>query len=431
MKRPLKIASICISACLSISPLAAQTIPAGLGSVPNLGFQLPRLGGSYSYALNASEMVSTGYYNNGTAFTTNFGGDLAYMSTSISHPFSIVYAGGVLIGNSDQPTTTYQDLSLSQVFKTKNWNFEAQDAVSYMPESPVSGLSGIPGVGDLGIDPVPIGPISGIGVLTTYGPRVSNTVTGSAGRLITARISAQASGYYSVQRFIGDNADFGVDNNSEGGSAGVSYHFNPLSTLTVSYNYTKFDYIGTAFSYTAQGGTVDYARQWNRRFSTDAYIGPQYISSPASASLYGSLPSSVQIQGGASAGFSARTLAYTFSYSRGANNGSGVLPGSFADNVVAAAHRQFGRVWNVSAALDYSRTSSLPIFTGYTFRSDGESVSGQASRLFGRRIAGYASYTVEHQSTSGFAPEQNAFSGVYQVFAFGVSYSPGSIPLGK
>ncbi len=61
---------------------------------PNVGFRIPRLPGTLSYALNASELISNGFYSGGTSLYTNFGGDLAYASTSVSHPFNVVYSGG-------------------------------------------------------------------------------------------------------------------------------------------------------------------------------------------------------------------------------------------------------------------------------------------------------------------------------------------------
>ena len=173
--------AICLFAPVALSGISlAQSIPAGVGSTPTVGFPLPQLNGSFNYSLNASELVSSSFFGSqGVEATTSLSGDLTYLSSNIRHPFSAIYSGGVLLANSGQPNTTYQSLALSQSYVTKNWNFGIQDAVSYLPESPINGLSGIPGVGDLGIDPVPVGTDAGLGILTLYGPRISNTVTGS------------------------------------------------------------------------------------------------------------------------------------------------------------------------------------------------------------------------------------------------------------
>lgn len=428
MKRSLKtlLVSIPLVSVICGSALA-QSIPAGVGTVSNVAFPLSQLGGSFNYALNASELISTGFYNTGTAYTTNLSGDLTYLSSSTKYPFSAIYTGGFLVENSGQPNTTYQSLSLSQTINTKNWNFQLQDAVSYLPESPVTGLSGVPGAGDIGIDPVPVGPESGIGILTTYGPRVSNTITASASRYITARFSAQASGFDGIQRFIGDNSTQALDNDTYGGSGGVSYHFGDRSLLAANYVYSQFTFPGTAYGYKAQGVTVDFSRQWTRRLSTDTYVGPQFLS--PSSSAFGS--DATEIAAGASVGYNGRTAFYTLGYNRGVNNGSGVIVGSFSNNVIGAAHRQFGRRWSVSGSVGYSRTSALPVLNFYSYNANSVTAGGEVVHSLGRRFAAFANYTVEEQTTAGNAPALNAFSGVYQVFGIGVSYSPGSLFLGR
>ncbi len=415
----------------AVSSAGAQSIPADAGVGPQgVGFSLPRVGGSLNYGVSASEVISTGFYNNGTSFGTNLSGDVGYVSKSQFHPFSAVYAGGVLIGDSRQPTTTYQSLSFSQILSTRHWNIAVADSVSLLPESPVGGLSGVPGTGDLGVDPVAVGSTSGIGVLTTYGPRVSNTLSGTVGRQLTGKVSAQATGIYAVQRFIGDNSTLALDSTTEGGSAGLSYHFSARDTLTGNYNYTNFNYSGNTYSFYAQGATLEYSRQWTRRFTTDAYAGPQIIGG-SSAAISGT---ATTVAAGASAGYLSRTTAYAISYSRGANNGSGVVPGSFSDSITGTAHRQFGKNWSVSGDIGYARSSSLPNFTLYQFKSDGVFVGGQGSRRLGRNFSAFISYNLQDQTynagRSAFVA-QNAFSGVYQAVGLGISYSPRSILLGR
>ena len=410
--------------------VSAQSVPASTGvTPPGVGFSLPSVGGSLNYGLSASELFSTGFYNSGTSYSTNLTGDLGYVSKSQRHPFSAVYNGGVLIANSNQPTTVYQGLSFSQVLSTQHWNIAVTDSVALLPQSPVGGLSGIPGTGDLGVDPVTVGSTSGIGILTTYGPRISNVVSGTVSRQITGKVSAQVSGNYAIQRFIGDNSQSAYDNTTEGGAAGLSYQLTARDTLTGSYSYSKFTYPGDTYSFTAQTGSVAYSRQWSRRFVTYVYGGPQAISGSSTA-INGT---SITAAAGASATYLSRTTAYSVGYSRGANNGSGVIPGSFSDSVSATAHRQLGRDWALSGAVGFSRTTSLPNFRLYQYDSKGVTFSGQGSRRLGRNFSGFLSYTVEEQNlgNSGITAVQNAFNGLYQVVSVGVSYFPHSILLGR
>ncbi len=430
MIRLLKCAPLCVWVA-AVSATGAQSLPADTGVAPQgVGFSLPRVGGSLNYGVSASEIVSTGFYDSGTSFGTNLSGDVAYVSKSQYHPFSAVYAGGVLIGNSRQPTTTYQSLSFSQVLSTKHWNITLEDSISLLPESPVGGLSGVPGTGDLGVDPVAVGSTSGIGVLTTYGPRVSNTFSGTVGRQLTGKISTQASGMYAVQRFIGANSILALDTTTEGGSAGLSYHFSARDSLTGNYNYSNFSYSGNTYSFYAQGATLEYSRQWTRRLTTDVYAGPQIIGGSSTA-IAGT---ATTIAAGASASYQSRTTGYSVAYSRGANNGSGVVPGSFSDSITGTVHRQFGKDWILSGDVGYAKSSSLPNFTLGKFESDGVFVGGQGSRRLGRFFSAFLTYSLQHQTYSASGSSlliQNAFSGVYQVVGLGISYSPRSILLGR
>ncbi len=413
------------------SAALAQSLPADTGTTaPGVGFSLPRIGGSLSYSLNAAEELSTGFYNSGTSYTTALSGDVAYISKSQSHPFSAIYDGGVLVANSGQPTTVFQSLSFSQILNTKHWNFAFADSVSLLPQSPVGGLSGVPGTGDLGVDPVAVGSTSGIGILTSYGPRVSNSFSGTAARQINGRFSAQATGVYAIQRFIGDNSDLALDSTTEGGSVGLSYRASARDSFTGNYNYSNFTYSGNTYSFYAQGATVSYSRQWSSRLGTDVYAGPQIIGGSSTA-INGT---ATTVAAGASASYASRTTSYSLSYSRGAANGSGVIPGSFSDNITLAAHRQFGHNWLASGDIGFARSVSLPNFTLYTFDSKGVSFSAQGSRRLGRYASVFVSYTIEDQSVgapAGTSVAQNAFSGLSQTVSLGVSFSPRSILLGR
>ncbi len=67
----------------------------------------------------------------------------------------MLYAGGVLFGNRyGQGVRPFQTFAVSQGLVTAAWIFGISDSVSYLPQSPTTGLSGIPGVGDLGSQPI-------------------------------------------------------------------------------------------------------------------------------------------------------------------------------------------------------------------------------------------------------------------------------------
>jgi hypothetical protein len=148
-------------------PVYAQALPAATAASANQGFQFPTVGGQLTYGVSASQTIETGYdggAGNGKVASSNISGNLAYISSSETHPFSMVYSGGYLASESSlMPSAWFHNLALSQSYRTRAWNFVLADMVSYLPESPVGSLSGIAGIGDLGITPVQVGADQGTG----------------------------------------------------------------------------------------------------------------------------------------------------------------------------------------------------------------------------------------------------------------------------
>ena len=431
MKRLARVVLPCLAAVAPhASQLLAQVAPAVVGPMAAPGFQLPTVGGSLSYAVNASESVSTGYYNQGggAAASTNVSGDLAYLSRSKTHPFSAIYSGAVLAGESNQPTTVVQNLALSQVWLSRFWGLTATDAVSYLPSTATTGLSGVPGLGDEGVDPVQTGPVTGQGALTGYAPRVSNSSTLSVNRRLSGRTSVEGSGSFVLQRFTGDDTVGLVDSNQAVGSFGGSHILDARSSVNGTYTLSKITYSPDAFSsaFNVQGVNFGYARRVNRDLSLDAGLGPQWVKTH-----FGGEHTSVNLATDVSLVYGSRKTMALVSYVRGTNSGFGVIPGGFSDSINSSARRTFYRIWNGALNLNYTHTSDpaalkLPSFSLKTL------VAGtQVSRGLTRSISVYGSYNAQKQSTAGSANASAAFRGLFQVVAFGVTFSPRPRSLGE
>ena len=408
-----------------------QSVPTG-GVEQPLGFQVPTLGGSLNYSVSVSESISKGFYDGSqVGASTNLSGNVAFITASQRHPFSLVYSGGYLISNANQPSAFYQNLAFSQVLTAGRWNFLLSDGVSYLPQTGTAGLSGIPGVGDVGVAPVQVVDTPGLGILTYFGPRVSNTAAVSASHPITPSLSFQASGTYSTLRFLGDttssSAVGGLDSNTEGGSAGLNYRIDARNNVGGNYNISHFGFSGGGSTFTTQGATAFYSRQWTRRLATNVYAGPQRSSSSAFSNP------AISLAAGAGLTYAGKVLTTGLSYSRGVNNGSGVIAGAVSDSLTANVRRVFGRAWGVSGSLGYARTKSIPTLMTTLFSSEGVFATGQVSRAIGRHFSAFGAYGVQEQSLSNTSTTlvNNAFNGVYQTFSFGLTYSPSSINLGR
>ena len=420
--------------CVAPAAVHAQAVPTATSSSPYEGFSLPSIGGSLRYSLTASETVVSGY--NGAPGTganayTNISGNLAYLSRSETSPFSAVYSGGYLFGNSQIPSYPFQSLSLSQGAKAGKWTFLIADTVNYLPQTPATGLSGVPGAGDLNLQPIQVGPSTGLGILTLYSTRVSNSLSGTASRQITGSTSVSGTGTYGIQRYTGDSANNGINNDLESGAANVNHRLDARSTVGGGYTFThsSFSYLPGAIGFASSGQSsfntqtiqVNYSRALSKQLELSVGVGPQWVS-PGDGRVVNS--GSVNVSANAALSYAAQSYSAALSYSRSVNNGDGVVVGTRNDVLALSAQRRFGRIYQGSALVGYNHSSQLANTLLPTFNSNAVVAGGQFSAQIARPISVFASYTLQRQLFDGTSPSFNAFSGLSQFVTFGVTYSP-------
>ena len=421
-----------------VSLTRGQAIPTATNDVYYPGFHLPNVGGSLNYSVSASESVIFGYNGQnggygGTATTTNLSGNVAYLSASERHPFSMVYSGGYFISTGGQPSAFYQNLALSQVYKTKVWDFVVSDLFSYLPATATVGLSGVPGVGDLGVDPVGGAYGSVQGILTRNGPRVNNSVSATATRNLTASTSLSFTGFGYFQTFLGDSIDSagtsvaGIDSRSEGGSVALNHRLNAISSVGTSYTYATSSFTGSQFNFTSQQVSLLYNRQLSRKLSFIGSVGPQWTGS--SDPLYGG--TSVSLATSVGLAYSGKITSASVNYSRGTSSGFGVFQGAHTDSVGVIAHRGIGRNWSASVSADYARSASLPSSFSQPYTTQTEVAGVQASRSLTRKLSFFTSYTLQRQTTSGTNITPFTFIGHSQVISAGITFSPSSTRLDR
>ncbi|MGA8939407.1 MAG: hypothetical protein WB439_09605 [Acidobacteriaceae bacterium] len=400
-----------------------------VSSSPSFGFSLPSVEGTMTYSLSASQSFYTGYNGGGVDRTTALSGSLGYLSSSPDKPFSLVYSGGYLY--SSEPgypgSSTFQNLAASQVVTTKYWNFVVDDAVSYLPNAPTTGLSGIPGVGDIGVVPVQIGDQPTQSILTNYATRLGNGLNGGATRKINANLSMNGSASWQILRFTGSE---GIDSNTETGSVGPTYRIDARSSASANaiYTYTNDTYLGQSYPFSSEGITVQYQRQLTPFVSATVAAGPQRtFGSGATASL---IPSQFTVVGNAGLSYARRTSAVSISFARATNSGSGVVYGALTDTINGVASKQLSRNWQAALTAAYSKSTALAKIAGFGENFEAVYGGGQVSRRLGRTLSAYFSFTAVAQNTSSPGVTRTAYTGLNQVFAVGITYSPGALHLG-
>ena len=402
------------------TPLLAQDMPPVLPT--SMGFSLPTISGQVSYSLTASQAFTTGYNgNNGNVSSTNISGNLAYLSSSETHPFAMIYSGGFLGSeSSQQPSSTFQDLALSQSFRTKRDAFVIADTVSYLPQSPVAGLSGVAGVGDLGIGPVQVGGYVGPGILTQYGRRVSNNLSVGDTHAITGKTSLNVTGMYGIQRFLyTDTLPYSTyDSNEEGATVGVIHRMDARNSFGLNYAYTHFSFVGQTYSFDSHGFNLEYIHRFSPRLVFDGSVGPQWNLSASYPSA--ALTAAVQ----ASLTYTGERGSLTAGYTRGSSTGFGVVQGSVTDTAGLVARRNFSRVFEGALSFSYSHSASLPSLIAPPFGVNSEVAGAQATRSIGTAFSVYASYTALYQQSNNLLANTIALNGLTQTVGVGVTYSP-------
>jgi hypothetical protein len=421
-----------------------QAVPAGGTPMSSMttntvGPNLPDLDGIVHYALTASEIAQLGYYGSGvTTYSTILSGDVSFTAKSVTLPTNLILSGGVILANqSAQGTTGYVSAAISQGYVTRSWVFNVSDSFSFLPQSPTTGLSGIPGVGDLGALPVQ-GPVAGPagGIFSTSGNRIANALTGSVERQLDRSTSLSGSGAWTKLHFL--DSDDSLDETQISGVVAINRRLDARSSASVNAVYSTFDY-GNAPTANFQpdietrGINASYQRVLSRRLSMSISAGPQWVSSSNSTLI----PASLNVAASAGLSYQRGFTTASLGYSRGVNGGSGVLPGSIGDNIFASVGHNFGHNWVASLNAGYTHSAGLTqLFNGTSvvpFNEAFDSVFGgaQLTRRISLHFSGYVSYEAQNQTQNNNVVVPNALNGTSQTFGIGITFTPRSTRLGQ
>lgn len=415
MKTTLKLMVFLFTVCATA---VAQVVPEATGPSG------PPVSGNLHYAVRYSQTAEFGG-GLGDWQTANASADAGYANGNTRLPFSLNYAGGYswTIAGPSYSTGFFQRLSLSQGIVWRKWNVIASDDVSYTPQAPTTGFSGIPGIGGPIGEPSPAPP-SSQSILTLNTHAVNNTANGEVQRSLNSATTLSVGGSSNLLRYPDGN---GYDTDSLMANAGLTRRLNARNSLSGQYSYSHRSYPGYSVTFGTSTALFSYNRQWTRRLSTNAGAGPEWIRSSASASSStagelpptATVPNSTRISGNAGVDYHMRFGAASLRYNHGTNGGAGYLIGAENDTVGANFSREFDKNLTVGFTGSYLRTAGLN-GNGVT---NGKYGGVQASRRLGRYMSVFANYTAMDQSSSSTL-FTNALNGLTQVIGFGIGYSP-------
>ena len=384
----------------------AQAVPAatGPGGSP--------LNGNLHYAFRYSQTAEFGS-SMGEWQTSSSSISLDYATEKKRNPSSINYTGGYTwtLGGPNYSTGLFQRLRLSQGIDWRKWTIRISDDVSYRPQAPVTGFSGIPGIGE------PIGgsvsnPSSNQSILTLKSCVIENTANGEIEHAIKYGSYFVAGGGNDLLRYPDGT---GLDTDMEMANAGLTWRLNARNSVSSGFQFSQFSYPGYGLTFSTEAVLLGFKRIWSKKVTSDVSAGPQWTGSSDS----GALPSSTAATVSAALDYQFRFVSAGLNYSRGTNGGSGYLFGSKADNVDVTFSHGFGRDLSIGIEGSYRRTAGLQKSGITSARCGGV----QANRRIGRYLSVFADYTALDQSSSSILPA-SALGRLMHVVGFGVEYSP-------
>jgi hypothetical protein len=338
---------------------------------------------------------------------------ISYVNGVERHPFTVKYTGGYTwaIAGSDYATGLFQRMVLSQVLNWRHWSINLNDNVAYLPQSPTTGFSGIPGTGEPIGEPNPNPPTDQT-VLSMQTHVISNQATGQVWHSFGRAMSLGGSGGSLILRFPDGNG-LNTDSLMAGGS--VSEALNSRNRITGNYGFAQYTYPASPVTFESNTLTAGFRRQWTHPLSTTMMVGPEWIASNDSAVV----PASTRISANAAIDYQFRFGNAGLNYNHGTGGGAGYYLGASYDTARLNFSRQFVRDLGIGLDASYNRTIGLA-HNGVT---DALYAGGQASWRFSEHVSTFGSYTAINQRSSS-ALYGTPFVGIEQVVSFGISYSP-------
>jgi hypothetical protein len=374
--------------------------------------------GTFNYSLHDTESTWwSGGLGNSQSNTAS--GNLSYINGKSHRPFTLNYSGGYswTFSGSSYGSGYFQNLGLSQGFMGRKWRLTVSDNLSYRPQAPTFGFSGVPGTGE---------PITGSGstgsptetVLTEDTHTINNGTRVSFGMPLSFAVGFFADADYDILRY--PDAD-GLNTDSFLFGTGVSRRVTARTSVTGAFQESRFTYPGTttAFKTTAVLGTVTHG--FKKRLTGHVTAGPEWISTSGITTF----PSSINYSISAGLTYSRRLDDMSVNYYHGDNGGSGIFYGAEFNSLSATYGRKIEKSYSVAVRFGYQETAGLQTGSG---SASGYFAGASTSRRLGKLFSAGVTYTATQQTTSSQLPG-NALNTLLQGVSVSIGYAPRGMKL--
>jgi len=379
-------ASLVVAFCCLGSSALAQVTPSA--TVPGVTIA-PR---GMQYAFRFAEGVQTSN-TIPTIHTSNVSGSISYANAEKEKPFAMEYAGGYTwtLSGPEYQSGQFHRMDLKQGFAFRRWKFNLADDVAYLPQSPVTGFSGIPGIGEVIGAPNPT-PSTSQTILTFNTHVLDNTAQGALEHTLSNSTTLSVGGTSNILHYPDGN---GIETRSTGAEAALLRRLNGRTLILGDYRFNQYEYPGTNFIIHTQTGAAGLRHLFTRSLTMNLQGGPQWINSTNSSVV----PAQLSYVANASITYLKRQSSFGASYIHDSNGGSGYLLGGTIDEAAGNLQHRFGQSLRVGITGGYSRNDALNV----NRKISGAFGAAQGTWLLGRLVL-FANYTGRGQSTTGTLP---------------------------
>ena len=239
MKRMLKLGFVLLTVC---GGAMAQVEPAATGPGG------PPVNGDLTYSLRYSqtEYLYGANQAGGNQIASIASASVDYAHPNLRRPLWLEYSGGYMfsIAGPSVGSGVFQHLAVSQGIVQRRWQLTVGDDVSYTPEAPTTGFSGVPGTGE------PIGG-SGTGtapsqsILTINTRTLDNLASVEFGYKLDYATTWTVRGGSQLLRFPTGN---GLDSDEQQIGTGLARRIDARTSITGQYLYSHSSYDASPYS---------------------------------------------------------------------------------------------------------------------------------------------------------------------------------------
>lgn len=399
MKTTIWILTICCF--LGSGAALAQVEPSATGAAS------PQPGRGLVYAFRYGQTAQFSQQQD-TLQTSSVSASVGYANKQLRFPFTMNYGGGYIwtLSGPAYQTGQFHRMDLSQSVVYKRWTINLDDNVSYLPQSPTIGFTGIPGIGDItGTGNTTPSPSQSI--LTESTHVLDNSTSGDIEHSLNYATSLDVGGSYELLRFPDIAA---LEYDTVNGYATLSRRLSGRNSVYGRAGYMLYTFTGTPVSMTSGTAQLGFRRRWTRNLTSDISAGPQLLKSSTSLLI----PTNLSYAVNANLNYLRRFSTFNGMYAHGTTGGSGYLYGGVVDTAAANYFHQISPNTQLGLIGGYNRTGGL--------NNNGTTNSEYGGAQVTWRVAGnfivFANYSATNQSTTSLL-SNTALNNLRQFIGFG------------